>query len=297
MIKSMTGFASLSREQGGATIGVTIRAVNHRYLDLQIRLPQSWCAFESRVRAILQARLARGRVEVNIGVQQRQVVSVDVELNHDVVKALADAFDRARVEGLIAGQLAPGDLLRVPQALTIHERPAEPDSPETADLERALEAAVEQAITDLDVMRAREGEHLQADLEARRVALGETLEQIAAAAEEGRVALEARLHERVRELAGDLQPDPAAVAQEIVRFAARSDISEEVVRFRAHLAQWARLMELSEPCGRKLDFVVQEMNREANTIGAKADGSHVSELIVEVKAELEKMREQVQNVE
>jgi uncharacterized protein (TIGR00255 family) len=297
MIKSMTGFASLTREQGEATIGVTIRAVNHRYLDLQIRLPQMWSFLESRLRAILQARLGRGRVEVSLGVQQRQVASVDVELNHDVVRALAVSFDRARGEGLIVGQLTPGDLLRVPQALTIRERQAEADSPETAEIARVVEAALEQAVGELDAMRAREGVHLQADLEARRIALARMLDQIAEAAEEGRVALEARLHERIRELPADVQAEPAAIAQEIVRFAARSDISEEVVRFRAHISQWARLVELSEPCGRKLDFVLQEMNREANTIGAKADGNRVSELIVDMKAELEKMREQVQNVE
>jgi uncharacterized protein (TIGR00255 family) len=297
MIKSMTGFASLGRQQGEATIGVTIRAVNHRYLDLQVRVPQIWSHLEARLRAILQARLSRGRVELNVAVQSRQVPAVDVELNEDVVGALATAFERAREAGLIGGPLAPGDLLRVPQALIIRERQADPDSPELTELGRAVEAAVDEATAELDVMRVREGAHLQADLESRRVGLGRLLDHLATAAEEGRVALESRLHERVGELAAEFQADPAAIAQEIVRYAARSDISEETVRFHAHLSQWGRLAESPEPCGRKLDFLLQEMNREVNTIGAKADGSRVSELIVEIKAELEKMREQVQNVE
>ena len=146
-------------------------------------------------------------------------------------------------------------------------------------------------------MRVREGEHLRADLEARRQSLGALIERLAEAAAVGRRDLEARLHERVREIGVQLPVDEAMIAQEIVRAAARSDISEEVTRFRAHLAHWEALADGEEACGRKLDFLLQEMNREINTFGAKADGLGVSELIINAKAELEKMREQVQNVE
>ena len=151
--------------------------------------------------------------------------------------------------------------------------------------------------TKLDTMRVTEGDHLNADLESRRAALAAMLEQIAGAAEEGRLALQARLAARVHELASELAADPTAIAQEIVKTAARSDISEEMTRFRAHLCHWQSLAESDEPVGRKLDFLLQEMNREVNTIGSKADGLRVSNLIIGAKAELEKMREQVQNVE
>ena len=123
------------------------------------------------------------------------------------------------------------------------------------------------------------------------------IERIATAADEGRTAMEQRLSERVRELRVQLLADETAVAQEIVKMAARSDISEEVARFRGHFAHWTALAEAAEPCGRKLDFLLQEMNREVNTMGSKADGLRVSEIIIAAKAELEKMREQVQNVE
>jgi uncharacterized protein (TIGR00255 family) len=123
------------------------------------------------------------------------------------------------------------------------------------------------------------------------------VERVAVAADEGRLAVETRLRERVRELREELQADETAVAQEIVRSAARSDISEELARFRGHIAHWVTLSESIEPCGRKLDFLLQEMHREVNTMGSKADGLRVSELIIAAKAELEKMREQVQNVE
>lgn len=297
MIKSMTGFASLTHEDERATIGLTIRAVNHRFLDVQLRIPPSLGDLEARIRALLQKRLARGRVELALSVQLRSAAVPIVELNAEFATALSAALDRARERGLVSGALTPGDLLRLPQALTVRERPVEADPALEARLAASVEAAVEQGLADLDAMRTREGEHLCADLDGRRQTLGSLVSQLATAAEEGRGALEARLKERVREISFEVPLDPALIAQEIVRTAARSDISEEVTRFRAHLAHWEALQASSEPCGRKLDFLLQEMNREINTIGAKADGLHVSELIITAKAELERMREQVQNVE
>jgi uncharacterized protein (TIGR00255 family) len=297
MIKSMTGFASLTHEDERATIGLTIRAVNHRFLDVQLRIPSSLGDLEPRIRALLQKRLARGRVELAMSVQLRSAAVPIVELNAEFATALSAALDRARERGLVTGALTPGDLLRLPQALTVRERPVEADPAVEAQLAASVEAAVEQGLADLDAMRTREGEHLCADLDGRRQTLGSLVSQLAAAADEGRSALEARLKERVREISFEVPVDQALIAQEIVRAAARSDISEEVTRFRAHLAHWEALQASSEPCGRKLDFLLQEMNREINTIGAKADGLHVSELIITAKAELERMREQVQNVE
>ena len=297
MIKSMTGFASLTHEDDRATIGVTIRAVNHRFLDVQLRIPQSLGDLESRVRALMQKRLARGRVELAISMQLRNPSAPSVELNEDFANALTAALELARARGLVTGALTPGDLLRLPQAITIKDRPIESDPAVEAQVGGSVQAAVEQALADLDAMRVREGGHLRADLDARKQTLGRFIEQVAAAAAEGRHELEQRLQDRIREISFELPVDHALVAQEIVRAAARSDISEEVTRFRAHLAHWDALSESDEPCGRKLDFLLQEMNREVNTIGSKADGLGVSELIINAKAELEKMREQVQNVE
>ena len=296
-MRSMTGFASLTHEDARATIGVTVRTVNHRFLDVQLRIPQSLAELETRLRALLQKRLARGRVELAISVQQRTTSTPTVELNEDFTRALLSALDRARDQGLVAGALTAGDLLRLPQALTIKERAAEVDPVVVAQVGASVEAAVEQALADLDAMRVREGGHLREDLDGRLALLGALITRLRDAAEAGRVGLEARLMERVRELALDLSVDQSLVAQEIVRVAARSDITEEVTRFTAHLAHWSALVDADEPCGRKLDFLLQEMNREINTIGSKADGLSVSELIITAKAELERMREQVQNVE
>jgi uncharacterized protein (TIGR00255 family) len=186
-------------------------------------------------------------------------------------------------------------LLRFPQALSIRER-AEAEN-EVAELGGRVEEAVAAALDELDTMRVREGGYLAKDLDARRTLLGELFARAAKAAEEGMAGLQVRLQERVRELQADALADETTIAQEIAKFVGRSDVTEEVVRFRGHLEHWRALAESSEPCGRKLDFLLQEMNREVNTLGSKAEGPAVSEVVVALKAELEKVREQVQNVE
>jgi uncharacterized protein (TIGR00255 family) len=204
--------------------------------------------------------------------------------------------EQARSRGWVSGDLTPGDLLRIPQALTIRERLVEAGGV-SAMLGDMVDRAVEQALVQLDEMRVREGAHLCADLDMRKSLLAGLIARIAAAANTGREELEERLLERAREIAGALPIDQSALSQEVVRVAQRSDISEEVARFHGHLAHWDALSDSPEPCGRKLDFLLQEMNREVNTIGSKADGLQVSEVVIQAKAELERMREQVQNVE
>ena len=296
MIKSMTGFASLTKDDEAATIAVTIRAVNHKFLDLQLRIPPGLSAIEGRLRAVVQKHVGRGRVEVTVNVQQRRVPALDVDLNEAFLDALGGALDRARERGYVAGPMTPGDLLRFPQALSIRERPD--DAPgENDQLPARVEEAVAAALDELDTMRTREGGYLRVDLDARRAMLGELFERAATAAEQGIAGLQVRLQERVRELRADALADESTIAQEIAKFVGRSDITEEVVRFRGHLDHWRALSDSPEPCGRKLDFLLQEMNREVNTVGSKAEGPAVSEVVVSLKAELEKMREQVQNVE
>lgn len=296
MIKSMTGFASSTHDNDAAAIGVTLKSVNHRFLDIQLRTPPSLAALESRIRALVQSRVARGRVEVTITLQPRRESSIEIELNEAFLQALKPALDRARELGFIEGPVTAGDLLRFPQALTIRDKLDEAGKRDDS-LAPLVETTLAAALDELDGMRTREGDYLHTDLDTRRARLGELFERVATAAEEGMSRLQARLAERVRELRAENLGDEALVAQEIARFVGRSDITEEVVRFRGHLEHWQALSEASEPCGRKLDFLLQEMNREVNTAGSKAEGPVVSELIVSLKAELEKMREQVQNVE
>ena len=296
MIKSMTGFASLTRDDERAAIGVTIRSVNHRFLDLQLRLPPTIADLEPRLRAMVQKQLARGRVEVSVSLQLRQPAPPQVELNEAFAQALASAIEQARSRGMVTGTLTAGDLVRLPQALSIREKLPEAGGV-SAMLGTAVDDAVLSAIRQLEEMRVREGVHLRTDLDTRKSLLSGLIARISTAASTGREALETRLLERAREIATTLPIDQAALSQEVVRVAQRSDISEEVTRFHGHLAHWDALSDSAESCGRKLDFLLQEMNREINTIGAKADGVPVSEVVIQAKAELERMREQVQNVE
>jgi len=296
MIKSMTGFASLTRDDEVATIAITVRSVNHKFLDLQLRVPPTLASLESRLRALAQKRVSRGRVEIAVTIQQRKTPALDVELNEAFLEALGGALDRARERGYVSGTMTPGDLLRFPQALSIRER--QEDTQEDSDhVVVRVEEAVSAALDELDAMRVREGGYLAADLDTRRGALCQLFERAAAAAENGMAGLQQRLQERVREMRADALMDENTIAQEIAKFVGRSDVTEEVVRFRGHLEHWRALTDSPEPCGRKLDFLLQEMNREVNTLGSKAEGPAVSELVVTAKAELEKMREQVQNVE
>jgi uncharacterized protein (TIGR00255 family) len=292
----MTGFASVTRDNERGTIGLTVRAVNHRFLDLQLRMPPQLADLESKLRSQVQKRLTRGRVEITVSLQPRQSFAAVVELQEEFARGLSAAIDVARQRGLVKGDLTPGDLLRIPQAFSIRERSPEADTLGSAFWPLAT-SALDAALDELEAMRVHEGVHLAADLDTRKALLAALIDRLEIAAHEGRRELEARLGERVKELMATVPGDPVAIAQEIVRVAQRSDVSEEVTRFRGHLAHWAALVSGTDPCGRKLDFLLQEMNREVNTIGSKADGLQVSELIIQAKAELERMREQVQNVE
>ena len=290
----MTGFASLTREADGLSVSVTARSVNHRYLDVQIRLPHPLLGLERVIREHVRRRVSRGRVELTVSTQRGGPPQTDVQVDEGLVAALLEAGRRPDVAGATYGGWTAGELLAFPRVVTVTERSVAGETDTASD---AVREAVEAAIAELDTMRCAEGEHLAADLDHRLVAFAGLVDRIAAAATAGEAALRARLTDRVREFAPDVASDPSVVAQEVVRFAARSDIAEELARLRGHVAHWGALAASPEPCGRKLDFLLQEMNREVNTIGSKADGDETPALVVDAKAELEKLREQVQNVE
>lgn len=290
----MTGFASVVREQSPYLVTVTVKAVNHRFLDLQLRLPPSAASSEAALRALVPQHVTRGRVELSVSVQSSRPPDVTVVWNDAVVEEVVRAVARAREEGLVTGTLTAGDLVRVPHVLSVRET-AEPSVSDDALSGLVLAAAVE-ALTSLAAMRTQEGQYLARDLTERRTGLAASVEEVARAAEDAQQSLGDRLRTRIAEV-GLEWADSSAVAQEVVRFVARSDIQEELVRLRAHLTHWDVLVAGEEPCGRKLDFLLQEMNREVNTIGSKGEGAMVPALVVHLKAELERMKEQVQNVE
>lgn len=297
MIRSMTGFASIGREDGGQRVNVTAKSVNHRFLDVQVKAPSILGAIEGRLRSQAQQRLARGRVEVTIGLEFTVTPARDVTLDEALLGRVAEAMEIARAKGLVTGGLTASDALRIPQILDIRSR-SEASAPALSDEASALvERAVADAMDALVIMRETEGRFLAADLDARIKTLSDFVAALERLAQDGQAQLEARLRERLADLPPDLSGDPASVAQEVVRFVARSDVDEEIVRLRGHVEHWRALSEGLEPCGRKLDFLVQEMNREINTIGSKVEGLRATEVVIAAKAELERIREQVQNVE
>lgn len=295
MIRSMTGFASVSREEQNQKVGVTVKSVNHRFLDLALKVPGVLGGVEGRLRAAVQQRLTRGRVEISVSIDLAPVTAYTVTLNAPVVKAVADAIAAASSDGLVTGRLTASDVLRIPQALDVK---AAGEAAAVSDEALALvESTVAEALDALTIMRATEGGFLQRDLDQRLRTLATLVDEIEHEAREAQGGLEARLRAKLATLSPDLATDPTAATQEIVRFIARSDIDEELTRLRGHFAHWNALIDAAEPCGRKLDFLVQEMNREINTIGSKAEGTRVPERVVTAKAELERVKEQVQNVE
>jgi uncharacterized protein (TIGR00255 family) len=275
---------------------VTVKSVNHRFLDVLLKSPQLLAPLESRVRALVQQRVTRGRIEVQIGVEVTSAPAREVVLDEALLARLTQLLADARARGLVVGELTASDVLRIPQLLDIRLKPGDTASPAPA-IAALLDAAVTGAMDALVVMRETEGAFIQTDLETRLGTLAMFVDDLERLAREGQQHLEARLRERLAGLPPDLQGDPAALAQEIVRFGARSDVDEEIVRMRGHAEHWRSLANGPEPCGRKLDFLVQEMNREINTIGSKVEGAGATEVVIAAKAELERLREQVQNVE
>ena len=296
MIRSMTGFAAVSRSEPDQTVHVTLKSVNHRFLDLAIKAPSSLAALEGRIRAVVSERIARGRIEVTVIVEstlppERQVV-VDARLVERVERALAPLRER----GAIIGALTVSDVLHIPHAVDVRPAAAFAAAPAPAVADLTM-AALDAAASALVTMRETEGRLIEADLAARLATIQGFVDGLETTARDGQQQLEARLRERLDALPADVRGDPSAVARELVRFVSRSDIDEEVVRLRSHLEHWRGLAAAPEPCGRQLDFLVQEMNREINTIGSKVEHVRATDLVIATKAELERIREQVQNVE
>ena len=291
----MTGFASLTRETEQASVTLTAKSVNHRYLDIQIRAPKVLDELEQRLRTVVQGQLSRGRIDLSLSVAQKGPGKVVLEINDSLVAALSEAAEAARQKEVVKEGLTAGELFRFPQVVSVKEEPL--DRVAWRELCESVVELTEDTLVQLDAMRQKEGEFLQRDLEERAKALSVLIDGFVNESDAGEEALRERLVARVAEIEERVEVDPILVAQEVVRWAARSDIHEEVSRLRGHLEHMKQLTSAAAACGRKLDFLIQEMNREVNTIGSKAEGGAMSELVVAAKSEIEKLREQVQNVE
>lgn len=291
-MRSMTGYGRGSIERDGRELTLELKTVNHRFLDLNIRLPRALLFLEDGLRKGLNARLSRGHVDVFINYRNVREDAREVTLDGALLKAYARAMDEAAL--LVPGvkdDRALTRLVSMPDVLTVAERSEDQESV-TALCADVLNLACDA----LEQMREREGESIGCDLAAKVDNLERIAGEIADRAPGVVKDYQQRLNERIAELLQS-PPDPQRLAQEVAIFADRAAIDEELVRLSSHFAQFRHLLAASEPVGRKLDFLVQEMNREVNTIGSKASDLEIGKRVVEAKAEIEKIREQVQNIE
>ncbi|HVO56409.1 MAG TPA: YicC/YloC family endoribonuclease [Dongiaceae bacterium] len=297
---SMTGYAQSKGSALGWDLRVSLKSVNHRFLDLKVRLPEGFDLYELRLRQIVRERIHRGHVEVHVSVEPG--AATPIQVNKDLVTNYLRAADELRLQTSVSAALDVVALLRLPGVIG-GLAPAVPESEEEQEqLGRALETCLSDALGKLDEMRRAEGRHVTEDLRLRLARIGEQTEQVRGLVAQLRPAFARRLETRLKDLLSGTSMDPARIAQEAAMLAERSDITEELDRLRSHLQQFAKLLDGAGELGKKLDFLLQEMHREANTMLSKTPGVEAEALTItgiglEIKAEIEKLREQVQNIE
>ena len=290
-MRSMTGCGRSQQREGAWEVTVELKAVNHRFLDIACRLPRSLAFLEEIVRKTLNARLRRGHVDVFVTVARTDASDRQVQVDEALAAAYRDAAERlAEVLGR-AQRLDLAQLMAMEGVVTVTES----DMDEEA-VSAACRRAMDEAIDQLCAMRAREGDSLRADLTVHLDAAAALREQILLRAPGVVEDYRARLQQRLAQLGAD-GVEPQRVAQEVAIMADRCAIDEELSRLQSHIAQLRAYLDAQDETGNKMDFLIQEMNREANTIGSKASDAQIAQLVVDLKSEIEKLREQVQNVE
>jgi uncharacterized protein (TIGR00255 family) len=288
----MTGYGRGEWQENEKRLEVEVKSFNHRFLDISPHLPRRLNSLEARVRSVIRQRLSRGRVEVSVQIEDASLVEQRLELDVALARDYHLGLKTLQQELGILGEIRLETLANFREIFTRKEVETDLEK-EWASLQTALEAA----LRSLEQMRQDEGLALREDFLGRLTALEEMTKEIEKKAPLALEACRDRLAERVQELSRGLPVDETRLAQEVAYLAERSDITEELVRIRSHLNQFRQMLDDSEPVGRKLEFLLQEINREANTIGSKASDAGIAHVTVEIKSELEKMREQVQNVE
>jgi len=297
---SMTGYAQARSERGGWAVRVSVKSVNHRFLDLKLRMPEGFDLYELRLRQIVRERIHRGHLEIQVSAEPG--TAAPVKVNKELAQAYLSVAESFLQSTSAAADVDVVSLLRLPGVIA-GLNGAVPESEEDQEkLGQALETCLREAINKLDEMRRAEGKHLVAELRERLSRIAGQAEQVRGLAETLRPSFARRLDARLKELLGGTGIDPARLAQEAALLAERSDISEELDRLRSHLQQFTKLLDGAGELGKKLDFLLQEMHREANTLLSKTPGVEcealaITGLALEIKAEIEKLREQVQNIE
>lgn len=289
---SMTGYGSAKGSVEGQEITVELKSVNNRYLDCSVRLPRNFLFAEDTVKQAVSAGVSRGKVDVFVSAQASQDSGTVVSVNEELARGYRDAVARiAETLGLESG-LNAFSLARFPDVLTVERRELDKDKAAAA-----LSEITAKAVEEFNAMREREGERLRRDMLGKL----ETIEELVSVVEERSPQTvkeyRERLEARLRDILADRSLDEQRVITEAAIFADRTAVDEETVRLRSHIAQFRTMLEEGSPIGRKMDFLVQEFNRESNTIGSKCSDASLAKVAVDLKSEIEKIREQLQNVE
>ncbi len=296
MIKSMTGYGSAKGEAAGLALSVELKSVNNRYLDVSVKLPRALMFAEEPIRSAVAKHISRGKVDVFVTADAGASDSVEVRLNSALLRGYLEAVNKARVE--IAGSCGVADdvsimsLCRMPDVLSTERRELDAD-----ELTRGLLAILEEALAGYDAMRAREGARLRDDVCSRLDEIERLTGVVERRSPQTVAEYRARLEAKLRETLEGIPADDARVLTECAIFADRVAVDEETVRLRSHISQLRGMAEGASPIGRKMDFLIQELNRESNTIGSKCQSADIARVVVDLKAEIEKIREQIQNVE
>jgi len=288
VIYSMTGYAALSEELALGTLSVEIRSVNHRYLDLTFRLPDEYRSFEPGMREIVAARLTRGKVECRVGLQRGPASQTSLQLNTVLLGQLTELDRRVREQLPGGATLSVSEVLRWPGVLETDALPLE-------EIREHTNALLNRTVEDFTQSRAREGEKLKVLLLDRVTRMEELVQRVKPKIPLLVTAYQERLASRLRDASADIDED--RIRQELVLFSSKVDVEEELSRLGAHLSELRRILTQGGPVGKRLDFLMQELNRESNTLGSKSVDIDVSQASVELKVLIEQMREQVQNIE
>lgn len=289
---SMTGYGRSQQQTAGREVLVEIKSVNHKFLESTCRVPKGYGFLEERLRAYLQEHLSRGKVDVTVSMVSNREGDAQVTLNRGVAAGYLNALRQLGQEQGLEDDLTLSSLAAYPDLFTVT-----PVAEDEGAVWEVVRPALEHAMEGFLLMRQREGHAMQADLAQRVAALTELVGQVEQRSAETVEEYRSRLEARLREILGSTDWEDARILTEAALFAEKTAVAEETVRLRSHLAQMTRLMQEPAPSGRRLDFLAQEMNREANTIASKAMDAPIAHLVVEMKAEIEKIREQVQNIE
>ena len=291
-MKSMTAYGRGEHEMGKNNLTAEIKTLNNRYRDIILRLPSSLQEFEDFIRAEISNRVKRGRIELSIQLTTSEDTTYSLELNRQLLNAYRKLYEEMNSEFGTDDKLKPEYFLQIRDAVI-----STPQKVDPVESKAAIEKLLKQTMDSLDTMRIQEGTALGADLVKRLDLIKKYFDMIEKRSPSVITEYKEKLKNRIAAISEDLEVDESRLAQEVAIFAGRCDITEEIVRARSHLDQFHNYMEMDDSIGRRLDFLVQELNREINTISSKASDSSISASAVEVKAELEKIREQIQNIE